>query len=133
MSKTKQVIVIRRGDINMRRGKEIAQGCHASLGVLFTEGMYHDSHVSDNGKFVLHLDKELKDWLQGSFTKICVYVNSEKELLDLRDKCIEKSHRHYLIRDNGLTEFKEPTYTALAIGPLFAEKFIGLTDHLPLL
>jgi PTH2 family peptidyl-tRNA hydrolase len=39
-----------------------------------------------------------------------------------------------MIEDNGATEFNGvKTKTCCAIGPAIEEKFVGITDHLPLL
>ncbi len=102
----KQIIIIRK-DLKMRRGKEIAQGSHAS------------------SKFLLNLllsGKKLSDaqisWVNQGMKKVCVQVNSEQELLDLWEKARDHGLISSLIQDSGLTEFDGvPTYTALAIGP----------------
>lgn len=130
--KTKQVIVIRK-DLKMRRDKEIVQACHASMGAILKYKEFGIDPYLNTDFIIVPISKESKEWLEGSFTKICVYVNSEKELLDLEFLCKEKNLLHYLIQDNGLTEFNGiKTYTALAIGPLEESKFIGVTDKLPL-
>jgi peptidyl-tRNA hydrolase, PTH2 family len=82
----KQVIVMRK-DLNMRKGKMIAQGAHASLGVVW---MIEDKLVNYNAS-ALEIGQSSPhpyhdaywNWRRGKFTKICVYVNSEKELLDI--------------------------------------------------
>lgn len=102
----KQVICIRK-DLKMRRGKEIAQGAHASSKFLI------DLLLS--GKKLT--DKQI-EWLNAGTKKVCVQVNSEQELIDLWNKAREKGITASLIRDSGLTEFDGvPTLTALAIGP----------------
>ncbi len=73
------------------------------------------------------------EWLTGKFTKICVFVNSEQELLDIYNQALVSGIPCSLIKDAGLTEFKEPTYTAVAIGPDFPDKIDPITKHLPLL
>lgn len=136
---TKQVIVIRK-DLKMRTGKACAQASHASMAFL-TDGMLvlqecgTDVHYLDN---TLTSDREeaeeIQHWLSNSFRKICVYVNSEEELDALKEKAEESGLEVHLIIDNGATEFNGvPTKTCLAIGPHEDSKFIGLTDHLPLL
>ena len=76
----------------------------------------------------------VKEWLEGSFTKICVSVNSEQELLDIYNKALENNINVKLIQDNGLTEFGGvKTYTCLALGPDYPEVLDPLTKHLPLL
>lgn len=115
----KQVIVIR-ADLNMRKGKMVAQGSHASLGAAL-----NTAALSEN---------KIREWRGNKHgRKICVYVKTEKELLDLCDLAKESKLTSYLVKDIGLTEFKEPTYTALCIGP--DEDFLidKITGHLPLL
>ena len=133
MKDIKQVIVIRK-DLNMRKGKMIAQGAHASMGAILSVAK------KENDKFTIDLldeKNELSDlglWLTGKFKKITVYVNSEKELLDLAKKAEDKKLINALILDSGLTEFDgKPTYTALAIGPSESNKVNELTGGLSLL
>ncbi len=117
MSDYKQVIVIRK-DLNMRKGKMVAQGAHASVGAVI-------KNLND---------ERIKNWLAGPFTKICVSIDSEKELLDLNDRAINEKLIVCLIKDNGLTEFNGvQTYTALAIGPDKNEIIDRITGHLKLL
>ncbi len=116
MAKIKQVLVIRK-DLNMRKGKMIAQGAHASLSA-YTLASYNNKD----------------QWLSTGQTKICVGVESESELLELYEKLKKTDDLAWtLIQDEGRTEFKEPTYTAIAIGPADAEEIDKLTGHLKLL
>lgn len=134
---TKQVIVIRK-DLNMRKGKIAAQAGHACMAFLT-----HKAWIScpDNGTFwfcgpqLTHdFAKEVDHWLNHSFRKICVYVNSEQGLDQIYEKALEAGLVCHMIIDNGTTEFNGvPTKTCLAVGPHFDEKFIGITDNLPLL
>ena len=74
------------------------------------------------------------DWLTGSFAKIVVYVESEKELLDLIDKAKSENIQATPITDAGHTEFHGvPTLTCAAFGPEYTEKLDSLTGHLPLI
>jgi PTH2 family peptidyl-tRNA hydrolase len=118
----KQVIVIRK-DLKMRRGKEIAQGCHASLAV-----------VLDLLKTKAGLnDPRAKPWLEGRFKKVCVVVNSEQELLDLVEKAKSNNVLNVLITDAGLTEFNGvPTITCAAIGPDTEANVDAVTGELKL-
>lgn len=102
----KQVILIRQ-DLKMRRGKEIAQGSHASskflLSLLLANKKLTDAHIS---------------WINQGMKKVCVQVNSEQELLALWEKARDNGLISSLIQDSGLTEFDGvPTFTACAIGP----------------
>ncbi len=137
---TKQIIVIRK-DLNMRKGKMCAQASHASMAFLTKElkpttkfpelGMpYHANPFTVRVENV----QEIYHWLENSFRKICVYVNSEEELKEVHQKALDKGLISHIIEDNGATEFNGvKTLTCCAIGPNWDEKFEGITDHLPLL
>lgn len=139
---SKQVIVLRK-DLNMRKGKMVAQGSHASLGVIlnmFNNGQKIPENPPEivNGEYTLSLtikeNSPLDAWLRGVFTKICVSVNSEQELLDIYEKAKNAGLPCTLIKDAGFTEFNGvPTYTAVAIGPDEVEKIDVITKNLPLL
>jgi len=133
--KSKQVIVMRT-DLGMRKGKMIAQGAHASMKVLL-DLMYDSELVYQSGKtdHVLELepDTPLKDWLSGKFTKICVKGDSEAHIKDLYAKAQALRIPCSLILDAGLTEFEEPTYTCVAIGPAWSEDVDKITGGLNLL
>jgi peptidyl-tRNA hydrolase, PTH2 family len=143
MDEVKQVIVIRK-DLNMRKGKIAAQAAHASMKVLLDK-FYNSSYSIVNGnnknnsrfiKYTLIVSKNsaLNKWLNGIFTKIVVYVESESELLNLNSKAEELGIKTALIQDSGKTEFHgNPTYTCLAIGPDWSEKIDKITSGLPLL
>ncbi|HEY2682274.1 MAG TPA: aminoacyl-tRNA hydrolase [Steroidobacteraceae bacterium] len=123
----KQVIVLRK-DLNMRKGKMVAQGAHASLRAILNLAR------RDGDALIIPLDSRSEPWLCGRFKKICVSVNSEAELLDLHRRALESGLIAALIKDAGLTEFDGvATYTALAIGPDAGEKIDPLTGSLPLL
>jgi PTH2 family peptidyl-tRNA hydrolase len=138
----KQVIIIRK-DLNMRKGKMVAQGAHASMAAILNNMRNGQTHIDYkpqviNGKYFMTLEvKEnspLDQWLRGSFTKICVSVNSEQELLDVYNKAKELNMSCSLIQDSGFTEFHGvPTYTAVAIGPDDSGKIDVITGNLPLL
>lgn len=125
----KQVIVIRK-DLKMRKGKEIAQGSHASMAFLTRRGLIQkDSFISGE----LSNAVEAKEWFKNGFTKICVTVNSEQELMEVYNKARLAGLVVELITDSGATEFHGvPTHTCIAIGPHFNESFKGITDDLKL-
>lgn len=112
----KQVIVIRK-DLKMRRGKEIAQGAHASL-MAVLDRLDHPN---------------VQDWLTNDFTKITVRVESEAELLSVYKGAESKGLICSLVQDRGFTEFDgRPTYTAVAVGPDTDVNLRPLTGHLSL-
>jgi PTH2 family peptidyl-tRNA hydrolase len=113
----KQIIVMRK-DLNMRTGKMIAQGAHASMKAT-----------------LLHLEHpNIKEWLNGPFTKIAVSVNSEQELFDVYNAAREAGLIAELITDAGKTEFNGvPTNTCIAVGPATHDELLPITGHLKLL
>jgi len=101
-----------RKDLGMRKGKMIAQGAHASMKVLL-DMMYYDQINYDPPNSIFgsvleyRLDSAIGQWLNGPFAKICVYVESERELLDLYQKAKDAGIPCSLITDAGRTEFKK--------------------------
>ena len=134
----KQVIVVRK-DLNMRKGKIAAQVAHASMKVLLDHGNVKYGEEGLGGRhpdyFVMPLTHNaMRQWLEGRFTKICVSVDSEEELLDIYKKATDNGLLCSLIQDAGSTEFGGvPTYTCVAVGPDFPEKVDDLTGKLKLL
>ncbi len=126
MKIAKQVIVMRK-DLNMRKGKMVAQGAHASLGAVFLlQNEYQDGKLDRQTPFW--------HWVNGTFTKICVSVNSDIELLDIYNAAMDDGLPVKLITDAGHTEFHGvPTRTCLAIGPAWSEDIDKVTGHLVLL
>jgi len=121
MSQIKQVIVMRK-DLNMRRGKEIAQGAHAAMAFL--------SIKAQDGAPITEVERT---WLNGTFTKVCVRVNSEAELDQVAAAARQEGLQVAVITDSGKTEFGGiPTKTCLAIGPDLSEKLDRITGALSL-
>lgn len=123
----KQVIVIRK-DLNMRKGKMVAQGAHASLKVLLDRGRMED------GSFSFTVTPAMRAWLEGRFVKICVSVASEAELDEVVAQATAAGIPTALIVDSGQTEFGGvPTKTCAAVGPAWPEAVDAVTGRLPLL
>lgn len=125
----KQVIVMRtkyngkNGPTGLRTGKLIAQGCHASCSFL--------SEIASGKREMLPIEKE---WLENSFRKICVGVDTEEELVRIHESALQAGLVSHLITDNGATEFGGvKTKTCLAIGPDLDEKIDAITGNLKLL
>ena len=147
MNEPKQIIVVRKDLRNtkgekVRTGKLCSQIAHASLGAVLeykhainiTDILFQTEYGSSNQVIIKKYNNPLTKWLEGSFTKICVSVNSEQELLDIYNRALENNINVKLIQDNGLTEFGGvKTYTCLALGPDYPEVLDPLTKHLPLL
>ena len=110
----KQIIVIRK-DLKMRRGKEIAQGAHASLMAVLNK-LDHPN---------------VRQWLNEKFTKVTVRVDSEDALLAVYEQAKATGLICALIQDSGLTEFNgTPTFTTVAVGPDTDENLRPVTGHL---
>ena len=127
---TKQVIVIRR-DLRMRRGKEIAQGAHAATAWLTNRVL---QNMMPNGTVAhLVLSSAQQAWLQSSFRKVTVKVNSEDELMAVYQEALGAGLEVHLVTDRGLTEFGGiPTRTCLAVGPDYDDLIDPVTGGLEL-
>ena len=139
MYKSKMMIVMRR-DLKMRKGKIAAQAGHACveavLMALKKENRLNDIEKSSDG-VELTLDKKtntpLSEWFHYGCAKVCVYVDSEAELLDIARKATERGILSAMITDAGMTEFHGiPTKTCLALEPLPCDIADELTGHLNL-
>ncbi len=138
MSSPKMMIVIRH-DLKMRKGKTAAQAGHACvdavLSALAREDRLRDLSWKEGTLFFDEGGRSsaLSEWLAGGCAKVCVYVNSEDELLEINRKAQEAGLITSLIRDAGLTEFHgEPTLTCLAVEPAYPETVDPVTGELPL-
>jgi len=124
----KQVIVMRT-DLNMRKGKMVAQGAHASTFVTL-----HVKDVVGSGLREHAWTPAWDAWITGSFTKVCVGVDSEEGLLAVLTEAQAAGLPIYLVTDAGRTEFHgQPTRTCLAIGPAWADEVDAITGKLRLL
>jgi PTH2 family peptidyl-tRNA hydrolase len=125
----KQVIVMRK-DLNMRKGKMIAQGAHASMRVILQAGAPDEARQT----YTITMTEPMAAWLTGRFTKVCVSVDSEAALLDVVERAKAAGVPVALITDAGQTEFHGvPTKTCCAVGPAWAEDVDAITGALPLL
>lgn len=133
MERIKQVILIRK-DLKMRRGKEIAQGSHASMQFLTEQVVSQFDHISnqpaakDNTLTAsIQLSEREISWLTKGMAKVCLRVDSEEQLIMHHEKAISVGIKSYLITDSGRTEFGgQATLTACAIGP----DFVSLIDEI---
>ena len=143
----RQTIIIRKdftkkkGDKvkSMRRGKEIAQGSHAS-------GAFLARRLRDFGEVKLdELSPETRAWLEGKFTKICLQMrhikdndgniieDAEDRMKKLFQDAKDAGLEVHMITDSGKTEFNGvPTITALCIGPNYKEDIDPFTKDLKL-
>lgn len=133
----KQVIVMRK-DLNMRKGKIAAQAGHACVAALIKAASVNNSYLNWNFKedkieCIGKNNRYIDDWLNNNFTKICVYVESEEELLKIKEQGDKLHLISAIITDNGLTEFHgQKTLTCLAFEPLPSEIIDKITGNLKL-
>jgi PTH2 family peptidyl-tRNA hydrolase len=121
MAEVKQVIVMRK-DLKMRRGKEIAQGAHASMAFLAKKALAREP-----------FSEVERAWLEGLFTKVCVRVDSDDALMAVARAAEKEGIGVEVITDSGRTEFGGvPTRTCLALGPDLAAKIDSVTGGLEL-
>jgi PTH2 family peptidyl-tRNA hydrolase len=123
MDKVKQTIIMRK-DLNLSKGRLVTQGAHASVAFLT------DLIKEYNGE-PLPLTEAQKEWVYGTFYKVCLSVDSEKELLDIGHQAVTIGLNVKYIQET--MGFKEPTFTCLAIGPDYSSKIDPITKHLKLL
>ena len=140
MKTSKQVIIIRKDLRNtegqkIRTGKIIAQACHASMKFILDRGYFYQAELDHPELFHSDIAEPcIKSWIEGKFTKVCVSVDSEQELLDIYQQAKDAGLIVSLITDAGLTEFGGvPTNTCIAIGPSWEDDVNKITGHLKLL
>jgi PTH2 family peptidyl-tRNA hydrolase len=117
----KQTIIIRK-DLNLSKGRLVTQGAHASIA--FLTDLIKEYNP-------LQLTEVQKEWVYGTFFKVCVGVNDEKELLDIGYNAVAKGLSVKYIEETG--GFDKPTLTCLAIGPDYSSVIDPVTKHLKLL
>ena len=128
MDKVKQVIVMRK-DLNLSKGRLVTQGAHASIAFL-TDKM--KANLSNpEALWWVNLSQAEKEWIYGTFYKVCLSVDSEKELLDIGHKAVILGLSVKYIEET--TGFDKPTITCIAIGPDYSSKIDPVTKHLKLL
>ena len=128
----KQVIVMRT-DLNMRKGKMIAQGSHASM-LFLAEALAEDKPLTDEQMLWLYGDKlDLADWNYAGMTKVVLGIGSHEELVALYSITKGSGLTVHWVVDAGKTELPPGTKTCLAIGPDNAELIDHFTKDLKLL
>lgn len=131
----------------MRTGKLASQCAHSSMKALLNAAerqredwaeQFDAEPLVETGtkEITFEYDKgsAWDEWLNGAFTKICVYVESEAALDEVFQKAARAGLPVALIVDSGKTEFHGiPTKTVCAIGPAWSEDIDLITGGLPLL
>ncbi len=116
--KYKQVIILR-SDINMKKGKMVAQGCHASI-IAYEQGLKLNPSI-------------VKKWRKEGQRKIALKVDSEEKLLQIYQDAKTRGLPTSLVADAGLTQLEPGTKTAIGIGPGVSVEIDKITGKLKLL
>lgn len=111
MNDFKQVIVLRQ-DLDMSKGKMIAQACHASLKA-----------------YKMAEESQKKNWESQGGKKIALDAG-ERKLDEMRNQARKTELPAALVKDSGLTELEPGTVTALGIGPAEEAKIDTVTGKL---
>ncbi len=131
----KQVIIMRKFP-GMPRGKEIAQGSHASMSFLVRRMV--DKFDNSTEHFIRDIDEQdfsnaEIEWLTGKFTKVTLQVSTDEELVKVYEDAKAAGLEAHIVKDLGATVFHGvPTNTAVAIGPDYADRIDPVTKHLKL-
>lgn len=118
----KQCIAVR-GDIQMSAGKFAVQVAHASVGSILR--VKSRDEIEQYSTLIV-------DWFREGFRKIVLKVNSEQDIRDLEQECIDAGVSYYVVEDFGLTELEPNTVTCIGIGPDLNEKVDKITGRLKL-
>ncbi len=114
----KQAIIIR-SDIDMGKGKAVAQGAHASL-MSYLEAVKIRKDVAER-------------WIKAGERKIVLKIDNEEKMRRLAEALKYKGIPCALVSDAGLTQLPPGTVTALGIGPWKKEEIDFFTSALKLL
>ena len=111
----KQVIIVNKS-LGMSQGKLAAQVAHASV-CSFRKAKKEDQ----------------EEWLNNSYPKIVLQVETMEDLFDLKERADKKDLPTALIVDEGRTEIQKDSVTTLGIGPALVEDIDEITGDLRLL
>jgi len=114
MTEYKQAVLLRE-DLEMSKGKMIAQACHASL------------------KAYKKADGEKKQAWEDEGSKKIVLSTDESTMIERFQRAKSSGLNAAMIKDAGKTELKPGTKTAVAIGPAKESEVDSITGDLKLI
>ena len=135
----KQVIVVRK-DLKMKAGKLAAQVSHASMAPI-TSRLRDNIHHTEDGDVTMSItfwngdehDDAFLEWIEGSFTKVVLEIETEQDLLNLIEAAELEQVPYCKIEDEGRTAFHGvKTLTCASFGPCYSDVTDRLTGHLKL-
>jgi len=124
MKDIKQVIIVRK-DLNLRKNELASHVATASMGFLL-----ENNESERNDVINVKLSNEEVMWLNGSFEKIIVGVDSEKDLKDLMFKAELEGIGVYPVLSRNSDKFNDSTITCAALGPDDSKLINHVTGHL---
>lgn len=123
-----KMALVLRNDLNMRKGKLVAQGAHAAASWLSNRVRQEMA-----GAVPLALTEAERVWIMGQFTKIALQADSAEHLEELYAAAVAKGLSVSRIIDAGHTEFHGvATLTCIGIGPDWCDKIDEVTRNLKL-
>jgi len=120
-----QVIIINK-NLNMPCEKIAVQVARASL-LSFLE---YSERTQNSILLEYRREEPQERWINTDSKIIVLYVKSEETLFNVFKKARERGLPSVLVQDLGYTFFKEPTYTAVGIGPVYKKDLEGITNRL---
>jgi peptidyl-tRNA hydrolase, PTH2 family len=120
-----KMVILMRKDLNMRKGKMVAQGAHSAM-----LGMVQMLQLGPSESLL----SRWWDWVDSGMTKICVGVDSLEQLEEIGKRARDAGLEVQVVTDAGRTEFGGvPTVTCMAIGPNDSDQIDAITGELKLL
>jgi peptidyl-tRNA hydrolase len=138
----KQVIVVR-NELQMPAGKMAAQVAHAALAAVIkdtidktpiSKSIWGEEELpGEDWIHAIRISEDTHNWLEESFTKVVVTVETEEEIFNLAKQAEGMGLPVAVMVDNGSTVFHNvKTVTCLAIGPGKRAEIDKVTGGLPL-
>eukprot|EP00948_MAST-09A_sp_MAST-9A-sp1_P000025 g25.t1 len=103
MGEQLKIMLCIRTDLKMKKGKMIAQACHAAVGCYQRARKY--------------TPKTLKVFEMTGSAKIAVKLPSEEKLFEVLSKAQEAGLNYYVVQDAGRTQVAPGSLTVIGIGP----------------
>lgn len=112
-----KLVIVMRNDLNMRKGKMIAQGGHA-VQYLMDAYIKLGVEISSVREIVtsekLSKWRTIRDWMENHDSRKIVLQASAEQIADIIGKAKVDL---YTVYDKGYTEVPENTLTCIALGP----------------
>lgn len=128
----KQVIILRK-DLNLRKGKCVAQGGHAVAGAILGQSISMKSLSKSTKEIGLVLTGDMLEWIRTGMKKVCLGCDSLEQLMDLFQRAKAAGLPAYTVTDAGHTEVEPGTITCIGIGPAEDSRIDQITGQLKLL